>query len=174
MEKLNKANLRLNLKKCVFAVKEITFLGFCVSHGCIKPDPKNLQPIYDALPPTTLKGVQSFLGMINYYNEFLPDLAAITEPLRKLTRGQAQFEWSAECETAFNTLKKMVCQELKLGIFDPQLPTYVTTDASDVGIGAVLSQLQNGIDTPIAFGHHTLIQHERNYATNEREALAAV
>ena len=174
LKKLNEANLRLNIQKCVFAVPEITFLGFLVSHGCIKPDPKNLQPIHDALPPTDLKSVQSFLGMINYYNDFLPDLAALTEPLRQLTRANVSFEWTAERETAFYTIKKMVEQELKLGIFDPECPTYVTTDASDVGIGAVLSQLQNGIDTPIAFGHHTLIPRERNYATNEREALAVV
>ena len=174
LQKLHDANLRLNVKKCVFGVTEVQFLGHIVSQGSLKPDPKNLQPIRDATTPTTLTEVQSFLGMINYYNEFLPDLAAITEPLRELTRNGVPFDMTADRQKSFETLKKMVCTELKLAIFDPESHTIVTTDASNVGIGGVLSQLQNCREVPVAFGHHTLDSRQRGYDTTEKETLAAV
>ena len=68
----------------------------------------------------------------------------------------------------------MVAEKLQIYIFDPNCPTFMSTDASDVGIGAVLSQVQNNREVPIAFASHTLQQHERNYSTGERECLAAV
>ena len=173
-QNLNDKNLRLNIKKCIFRAAEVPFLGHLISNEGIKPDPKNLQPIRDAETPTTLKQVQSFLGMLNYYSPFLPDLAALTEPLRNLTRKDIKFVWSADCTKAFETLKKLVCTELKLAIFDSECLTYLSVDASDVGIGGVLSQEQHGREIPIAFGHHTLDARLRGMATNEREGYAAV
>ena len=112
--------------------------------------------------------------MLNYYNEYLPDLARVAEPLRELTRKGTKFEWNKRREESFEKLKKLVNNDLKLAIFNPDCKTIVSTDASEVGIGGLLSQVQNGVEVPIAFGHHTLDQRQRNYSASEREALAAM
>ena len=82
--------------------------------------------------------------MLNYHHEFLPGLTALVEPLRQLTRGNVKFEWTPLCHKSFETLKKLVCTELKLALFDPECHTIVSVDGSDVGIGGVLSQIQKG------------------------------
>ncbi|GFS11316.1 integrase core domain protein [Elysia marginata] len=96
------------------------------------------------------------------------------EPLRRLTRKGVKFHWSTECSQAFKRLKSDIAGEVRNFIFDPNAPTFVNTDASDVGLGAVLSQRQHGREVPIAYASHTLQPRERSFATNEKEALACI
>lgn len=124
--------------------------------------------------PANIKELRCFLGTLNYYQDFLPDFAEEAEPLRELTRKDVKFNWTKRRQTAFFKLKEMINRDLKLGIFDPQFPTILSTDASDVAIGGCLSQMQYGIEVPIAFGHRTLSPRERRWAVNEREAFAAM
>ena len=174
LKRLDDKDLRLNLDKCVIAAKSVSFLGHIISSGELRPDPNNVASIQKFHEPTNLKELQCFLGMLNYYQDFLPKFTRISEPLRELTRKGVSFEWTARRQTAFQTLKEMIRCDLKLGIFDPQFPTILSTDASDVGIGGVLSQIQYGKEIPIAFGHHTLTPRERGWAVNEREGFAAM
>jgi hypothetical protein len=175
LERLHSRNFRFNLEKCIFGTDEVEFLGHLISGSAgIRPHPKNVQPILDATAPTTVTEVQKFLGMINYYAEFMEDLASIAEPLRELTRKDVSFAWTPTRQLAFDTLKSMAAQKLQNFIFDSNSPTFVTTDASDVGLGAVLSQIQNGQEVPIALAAHSLNSAERNYSTSERECLACV
>ena len=171
---MNEKNLRLNLDKCIFRDTSVPFLGHIIYAGSIQPDPKNLSSIEKFQEPTNVKEVQCFLGMLNYYSDFLPNFSNLVEPLRKLTRKGVKFQWSKPQQNAFQTLKDMIFCDLRLGIFDPQFSTILSTDASDVGIGGVLSQIQYGKEVPIAFAHHTLNSRERGWAVNEREAFAAM
>ena len=171
---LNAKDFRLNTDKCQFGTTTVKFLGHIISDGKVSPDSKNIQPILDAKEPTTKQQVQAFLGMINYYADFLQDISSIAEPLRALIRKGTTFDWTPQCKLSFETLKKMAAEKLSLYIFDANAETIVTTDASDVGIGAVLSQIQNRREVPIAFASHCLSPTERKYASNEREALACV
>ena len=98
----------------------------------------------------------------------------MAEPLRLLTRKNEPFRWSDAQERAFQQLKDSITAELTLAIFDPNAPTFVTVDASDCGVGAQLSQLQNEHEVPVQFASHTLQDHERNFATNEKEALGCL
>ena len=166
--------LRLNTAKCEFGASEITFLGFRVGLNGIRPNPDKVSPIKNAPRPTNLKQVQAFLGAVNYLSIFIPTLADIAEPLRSLTRKDQPFVWHESQETAFQALKEAISDKLSLAIFDPNAPTFVTVDASDIGLGAQLSQLQDGHEVPIQFASHTLCDRERNFATNEREALACL
>lgn len=175
LKALSEKNFRLNFDKCIYSVSEVPFLGHIVSsNGDIKPDPRNIQAISEAPVPQSANEVQRFLGMINYYHEFLPDLASIAEPLRRFTRKNVKFQWSEECSKSYSTLKAMAADNLKVFIFDQFAPTFVTTDASDVGVGAVLSQLQGNREVPIAFASHTLSQRERNFSASEREGYACI
>ncbi|GFO49293.1 integrase core domain protein [Plakobranchus ocellatus] len=112
--------------------------------------------------------------MVNYYSRFIKDLATTAEPLRRLTRKNVRFSWTAACQSAFDKIKHAIANSVRSFIFDPNAPTFVTTDASDVGLGAVLIQTQQGREVPIAHISHTLQPRERSYAVNEKEALACV
>ena len=174
LKRLEAKDFRLQTSKCAISVPEVTFLGHVISASGIRPDPKNVEPIQKAPRPTTVKQVASFLGMVNYYQEFIPNMATLAEPLRRLQRKGVKFAWSQSCQAAFDRLKAAISRGVKVFIFDPNAPTYVSVDASDVGVGAVLSQIQNGKEVPIAHASHTLQERERAYAVNEREALACV
>ena len=174
LQTLTKHDLRLQQKKCLFLQNEIPAFGHIISSTGIRPDPVNLKPIKDAPRPQNLKDVQSFLGLINYFQDFIQDLSSIAEPLRNLTRKDVPFIWTEDCECAFQVFKKLALEDMALHIYDPNAPTLVTTDASDIGIGGLLTQMQQGKEIPIAFFNRTLSSPERNYAANEKEALACV
>ena len=174
LKQLEAKDFRLQKSKCQISVSEITFLGHIVSASGIRPDPKNVDPIKNAKQPRTVKQIASFLGMVNYYSDFIPKLATLAEPLRRLQRKNVKFVWSQQCQNAFDKLKAAISEGVKMFIFDPNAPTFVSVDASDVGIGGVLSQIQNGREVPIAHASHTLQERERAYAVNEKEALACV
>ena len=174
LKRLDGKDFRLNTEKCAFASSQIQFLGHEITSGAIHPHPENIRAIKDASTPKTTKDVKRFLGMLTYYQDFLPNLANHTEPLRRLLRKNARFQWGREQEAAFSNLKEMASGKLSVQIFDPQLTTIVTVDASNVGLGAVLSQVKNGSEVPICFSSQTLTPAQRNYATNEKEALACL
>ena len=174
LRRLDAHDLRLQTSKCLFRQKSVPAFGHIISATGITPDPRNLQSIQDAPVPTNVTDVQSFLGVVNFYSSFLSDVASLAEPLRRLTRKGETFSWTAECDLSFQTLKKSLVENLRVFVFDPEAQTFVTTDASDVGIGGVLSQMQNGKEVPIAFFSKTLSPTERNYATNEKEAYACL
>ena len=174
LKRLSEKNFRLNVDKCVFGVSTVQFLGHEISSEGIHPHPHNMKAITEAGKPQNAKDVKRFLGMITYYQDFLPNLATITEPLRRLLRKNCKFHWRKEQETAFQKLKEMAGKKLSVYIFDPNLPTFVTVDASDVGLGAVLSQVKDGSEVPVCFASHSLTTAQRNYATNEKEALACL
>ena len=141
----------------------------------VSPDPDKTAHLKEASRPTNVRQVMSFLGAVNYLaEEFLPLLADMVEPLRLLTRKNQSFWWFDPQERAFQQLKNAISDNLTLGIFDPNTPTFVTEFASDCGLGAQLSQFQNGREVPVQFASHTLQDRERNFATNKKEALGCL
>ena len=174
MERLQAANFRLNPEKCRFGVAQVEFLGYLIGADGVRPDPKNLRPILDCPQPHTTRAVQAFLGMVNFYQDFIHDVSSLAEPLRLLTRKAEPFRWGPEQQIAFQAIKEVLAKDLRVFLFDPAAPTTVTTDASDVGVGAVLSQRQGDKDVPIAFASATLNPTQRRYSASEREAWACV
>lgn len=171
---LNENNFRININKCIFLKPSINYLGHIISEYGIQPDPKNIEALEKIEEPRTIKQVQSFLGAVNFYTSFIPDLANLAEPLRALTRKGYKFKWTHTEITAFNSIKKAILNNNPLAIFDPNAKTYVTTDASEIGLGGMLSQVQNGKEVPVAYASHTLSPTQRNYSTGEKEALACL
>ena len=106
--------------------------------------------------------------------KFVQNFANVSEPLRKLLRQDVPWEWNPQQQKAVEQIKEEIARSRVLGHFDINCKTLVTTDASAVALGAVLSQIQNGQDVPIAFASRTLSPKERNYSTDEREALACI
>ena len=174
LQRLEEANFRLAPDKCQFGVKQVRFLGHLIGKDGVRPDPKNLQAIKDCPTPTTIAEVMTFLGMVDFYRDFLRDIVSLVEPLRRLTRKGQPWKWGVEEDMAFKTVRAILEEDLRIHLFDPAAPTIVTTDASDLGVGAVLSQQQKGKEVPIAFASSTLNSSQRNYSASEREAWACV
>jgi len=127
--------------------------------------PDKLEAIRDWPVPHCLKDVRSFYGLASYYRRFVKGFATIAEPLTRLTRKMARFEWSDEAQLAFEALKKAVVEATFLAFPIPQEPCILGTDASDAAIGRVLSQKIDGIERPIAFFSRVVNVTQRNYCT---------
>ena len=177
IERLKKAGLRLKPKKCAFARQKVTYLGHVISEAGISVDPTKIEKIQSYPIPVGLKPLRQFLGVASYYRRFTPQFSKIAEPLYALTRKNTPFVWTSSCQAAFEKLKELLITPLTLAFPNFELPFILETDASGVGLGAVLSQQQGSGPTscrPIAYASRTLQKHERNYGISELEALAVV
>uniref|UniRef100_A0A9J7XM44 Reverse transcriptase domain-containing protein n=1 Tax=Cyprinus carpio carpio TaxID=630221 RepID=A0A9J7XM44_CYPCA len=175
LSRLKEAGLRLNEQKCQIRQKSLRFLGHSVTAQGVQPDTEHLQAIVQAPAPKDASSLRSFLGMLSWYNKFIPNYATVVEPLRACLRQEGPFQWSEETENCFVTLKKLLVASPALALYDPNLPSIISTDASDYGLGAVFTQIHpDNTERTVAFASRSLTQTERKYATVEKEALACV
>lgn len=172
--RLRSAGLTVNPTKVSFCVPKISFLGHIVSHNSISIDPDRTKAIVNSPVPKRVKDIQRFIGLLNFYHKFIPDLATIAAPLNALRKKDVKFIWSTECQQAFDKLKMIITQPPVLKIADFNRRFVLETDASSVGIGCVLSQDYDGTLAPIAFASRTLSTLERKYSAYEKEALAVL
>ena len=179
LDRLREANLKLKAKKCFLFQTTLEYLGHVLSYNSLKTSPKLTSAITDFPHPTNLKEVQQFLGLANYYRRFIEHFSQKAAPMIALTRKGVKFEWTRECQKAFNNLKNELVSAPILGkareVKNKDTDFFLLdTDASAIGIGAVLSQMQDGEEVVIRYGSHLLSQSERNYCTTKRELLAVV
>jgi hypothetical protein len=175
IERLRKYNLKIKLSKCKFARSRIEYLSHIVENGTISPNPAKVAAVSEAKRPTTVKTVQSFIGLVSYYRRFIKNCSTIMAPLIKLTEKDSPFIWSEECETAFQKLKSYLSTENKvLALPDFEKQFRIEADASKIGLGAVISQKNGRHWQPVSYFSKILTKTERNYSTSEREMLAIV
>ena len=173
---LDRANLTVKKTKCQFVKRDLQFLGHTLSQGKINPQQAKIKAVTDFVKPTTKKELRSFLGLTSFYRKFVPQFATIAAPLFQMTKQDAptKLTWTEETLRAMDTLKKSITSAPALISADPEQPYLLQTDASDVGLGAVLAQERDGLEHPIAFYSRALNKAERNYTTTEKECLAVV
>ena len=128
----------------------------------------------EAEAPSTASEVRSFLGLVGFNSRFVPDFSTVTEPLRAVSRKGAVFEWGPAQEDAFRILKQRIADATSLAYFRQGAPTKLITDASPVGLGAVLVQTQDSTDHALCYASLTLSDVKRRYSQVEKEALAVV
>lgn len=175
LAKLDKHGLSLNLDKCIFEATEVEYLGFIVSHNELRMDPAKVEGLAKWPTPTTVKQVRSFLGFGNFYRKFIRHYSDIAAPLNALTKKDRDFNWTPECEEAFQTLKQKFTSYPVLRMPDPTKPFQIEADASKNASGAVLTQLDdNGARHPICFLSKTFTDAEKNYQIYDRELLAII
>lgn len=176
LTRLKKHNLKLQPSKCFFLRREICYLGHIISSDGVRPDPSKIEVIEKFPKPQNPKEIKSFLGFVGYYRRFIKNFANLAEPLNNLLRKETQFDWCALCENSFTKLKSYLVKPPILQFPDFEKRFYLTTDASDIAVGAVLSQLhgKNEYDLPIAYASRSLNSTERKYSVIERELLAIV
>lgn len=170
-ERLRGVNLKLNPGKCNFLQQELIYLGHFISEEGVRPDPSKIESVNNWPVPTTADEVKRFVAFANYYRKHIQDFSKICIPLNHLTRKGIPFEWSAECQQAFETLKTKFINPPVLDYPDFKQTFKLQTDASGYALGAVLSN-QNG--RPVAFASRALNKSEMNYGTIEKELLAVV
>ncbi|KAL0190178.1 hypothetical protein M9458_012876 [Cirrhinus mrigala] len=175
VQRLQDAGLKLNQSKRQFNKTSLRFLGHTVNVQGIQPDEDHLSAILHAPAPKDAPQLRSFIGLLSWYNKFIPNFATVIEPLRACIRQGSDFVWSEEAQQCFDVVKKSLVQSPILSLFDPKLPTVVSTDASSYGLGTVLAQIhEDKTERIVAFASRTLSSAERKYSTIEREALACV
>ena len=175
LERLESAGIRLKREKCTFMLPEVEYLGHSISARGLHPLASKVRAIADAPTPSNVSQLKSFLGMLNYYGRFLPDLATLLAPLYILLQSARKWSWEEPQQKAFNQAKKVLTTSALLTHFDPKKPVILSCDASPYGVGAILShQMDDGSERPISFASRTLSTAERNYAQLDKEALAII
>ena len=133
----------------------------------------NTHAIVNASGPCNAKEVRSFLGKVNYYHRFIPERTQLLDPLHQLTQKNQPFVWTEEAQKAFDCVKEILTKQPTLRIFDPELPIILYTDASRIGVGAVLKQRRpNGEELPVGYFSRKLLPYQVNYSVTEIELLA--
>lgn len=171
-ETCRKYNLKLNPKKSQFFRKEVTFLGHKVTDKGILPDDSKYDMVKNFPRPESADQVKRFVAFCNYYRRFIPDFANISRPLNLLTRKNSSFVWSIECQNAFDNLKNSLVNPPILQYPDYSKPFILSTDASDLACGAVLSQNFDGIELPVAYASKSFTKGESHKATILKELTA--
>lgn len=169
-----KAGVRLNKQKCTFLAPAVIYLGFKINKQGIFPVESKVKAISKAPCPTNVTELKAYLGMLNYYNRFLPNLSTLIQPLHKLLQKNITWEWKVELETAFVDSKTLLTSSKVLIHFDPKKELILACDASTYGVGAVLSHKTEHGDQPIAFTSRTLTSAEKHYSVLEKESLAII
>ena len=173
--RLEAANLTVNLAKSEIGKATINYLGFVVGHGKIKPMQAQVTAVLSYPIPKTRKELRRFLGMVSFYRAFCPNLSEILAPLTDMTSPNLTFGWNEECQVAFEKAKAILGSKPVLSIPQFDKPFKLRTDASQLGTGAVLFQIdEEGNEHPVAYYSKKFSPHQRHFSTVEKEAFAII
>ncbi|KAL4145628.1 hypothetical protein PRNP1_013295 [Phytophthora ramorum] len=169
---LRAEKLYVKREKCHFAQASVTFLGHVISAAGLSVDPDKTSAIASWPTPQKPKDLQRFIGLAGYYRRFIPDFATMLSPLSDLLKHDVQWIWNNEQARAFNAVKSLLLQAPILKLPDPDKAFAVSTDASKIAVGGVLSQQQDGFDHPVAYFSKKLNVSEQKWPTHEQELFA--
>lgn len=169
---LQKYNLKLNPKKCNFFCPYVTYLGHQITSEGIQPDKAKYATILNFPTPKDADEVRRFVAFTNYYRRFIPYFSDITAPLNNLLKKNVTFDWTKECQKAFDTLKQKLLSPVILKFPDFTKKFILYTDASKIASGAVLTQKHGDIELPIAYASKNFTRGEKNKSTIEQELTA--
>ena len=139
-DRLRRANLKLGARKCHLAAREVSFLGYKVTPEGLEPEPRLMEAVSKLPPPINVAEVRSFLGLVGYYRRFVKKFSDKAPPLNALLRKDQVWKWTQECQDAFETLKGEIASRPVSAYPDFSKPFRLYTDASNIGLGAILSR----------------------------------
>ena len=175
LSRFKHAGLKLKPEKCAFAVENCEYLGFKISKDGIQVTARKIEAVLKIDPPSTVKGLYSFLCSMNYYRSLIPRFGDLTADLYKMTETKRRLcDWNESSIEKFNKLKQSLVSAPILAFPDSALPFVIQSDASGHSIASVLLQKHGEIYRPVAFASRKLNQTERRYSTTERELLSVV
>lgn len=176
-ECLEEAGLSINFEKCEFCKSSLTYLGYVVDEGGLRTDPNKVKAIVEFPIPRTTTEIKRFLGMAGWYRRFVPNFSTFVSPILALIKGKHKRQsvsWSLEANAAFTEIKQLLASAPILASPDFSKPFIIQTDASDVGLGAVLLQGDGESERVIAYASRALNTAEKNYSATEKECLAVL
>ena len=171
---LASAGLVINIDKCDFYKFSVTYLGMDINGTEIKPAFKNTEVVRAWQTPTNAKMLKYILGHSSYYRNFIKGYSDRVRLLRDLTKKGAKFIWTPEHQKQFDDIKNVLSNPPILTYFDSNRPTFLKTDASDLGLGAVLGQIVDGRECVVAYASTALSNQQSRWSVSEREAFAFV
>lgn len=175
LRRLTAAGLQVDVDKCEFDTRRTRYLGIIITPGGIEMDPQKVAAILNWTAPQTRKQVQAFLGFANFYRRFIKGFSALAKPLHDLTKKDAAWDWTEECDQSFRALKTEFSRAPTLRTFDWTKPAVVEVDASNWATGGVLSQRDDsGKLQPVAFFSTKHSAQEVNYDIYDKELLAVI
>jgi len=172
--RLRMHNLKLQPDKCEFLRKQVTYLGHRLITEGLLPDYDKLKAVREFPVPTNTRQLKGFLGLAGYYRKFISNFSRITKPMTELLKTNTSFVWNQKTDEAYITLKDILTSEPLLQYPDFTKPFVLTADASNMALGAILSQGPIGRDLPISYACRTLVNSESRYSTTEKELIAIV
>lgn len=173
--RLENSGLVLQKSKCNFFQNSVSYLGYIIDVNGLHKSPDKVQAILKAKSPNNVSELKSFLGLVNYYRNFVKNASTILSPMHNLLKKNVPWNWQREHECAFNTIKRDLCSDTTLAHFNPDAKLIVTVDASPSGLGAVLSQVgSDGLERPVSYASRALIPAEKQYSQIQKEATAII
>lgn len=174
-KRLQEFGLKINCKKSQFIQNEIEYCGYKINRLGIHKLNSKIEAIQKAPQPKNITELQAFLGLVNYYGRFFKNLSSILEPLHRLLRKENKWQWTSECDTAFNLIKQQMQSDTFLIHYSPNLPVILAADASPIGVGAVISHIMpDGTERPIQMASQTLNKTQRKWSQIDKEAYALI
>ena len=170
LERCKERGVTLNPSKLKLRMKEVTYMGHLLTKDGLKIDPEKVKAVKEMPRPADVEAVQRLDGFVNYLAKFLPKLADVMEPIRRLTRKDTEWAWTEEQEKTFQDVKKLVTHAPILSYYKPNGDLGIQCDASQKGLGATL--LQQG--KPVVYISRALTETDQRYAQIEKEMLAIV
>ncbi|CAB0007785.1 unnamed protein product, partial [Nesidiocoris tenuis] len=175
LERLSTAGLRVQKAKCKWFQNEVTYIGHKLNKDGMQPTTSHLEAIVKMPEPSSVKELRAFLGSINYYSRFIPNLQSECTPLYDLLKKRTTWRWTEIESSAIKKLKSLLTSTTILAHYDPKLPIIVSSDASDKGLGAVIfHRLPDNSERPIAFASRTLKNAEQHYSAIDKETLGII
>uniref|UniRef100_A0A1Y1NGJ5 RNA-directed DNA polymerase n=1 Tax=Photinus pyralis TaxID=7054 RepID=A0A1Y1NGJ5_PHOPY len=174
LHRLRNAGLSLNKEKSKFCRPELKYLGYVVNHSGLHVDLDKVQCIINLPKPVNLADVRRLLGMVSWYRRFIPSHSDLVAPLTNLLKKDVTFQWDAPCEESLGKIKEALISAPILTIPNFEKPFILQTDASNVGIGAVLTQIYDDQEHVICYLSRALTRTERKFSVTERECLAVL
>jgi len=174
LTRLQCAGLKLKPEKCKFFQRSVSFLGHVISGDGIGTDPEKTRAVAEWPTPTSVADVRAFVGLASYYRRFVRDFATVAAPHHALMKKNQKFVWTYEAQRSFEALKEALISPPILAMPDDKGDFVLDTDASDYGIGGVLSQYQDGVERVVAYASRSLDRREQNYCVTRKELLAVV
>jgi RNase H-like domain found in reverse transcriptase/Integrase zinc binding domain/Integrase core domain/Reverse transcriptase (RNA-dependent DNA polymerase) len=173
-ERLEKHTLKLKSQKCFLFQRKVSFLGHVVSEEGVACDPDKISAVSTWPRPQSVSEVRTFTGLASYYRSYVKDFAHIAKPLHELTKKNARFEWTVECERSFEELKSRLTSAPILANPQDEGTFVLDADASDFALGAVLQQEQGGTLKVIGYASRALSDAERRYCITRKELLGVI
>ena len=179
-EKFSQVGLKLKPSKCELFKQELIYLGHVVSKTVIQTDPKKMETIHNWPVPTNVTEVRSFFGFTNYYQKFIKRYAQVAKPLYKLileenaSKKWNSIKWDLECQHTFDNLKELCTATPILACADFAKPFKLHTNASVLGLGAVLYQVYDDVEKVISYASRSLTKSETKYLVHKLEFLCLI